>query len=87
MLILPTQSACSAQKKEGEETLQFLIEHFSFLGFDGQYWMLIVVGLIAVLSLLCRRTAIGPETKAALAIRGVLAIPFHPEQNPLAVPT
>ncbi|WP_291566349.1 hypothetical protein [Bradyrhizobium sp.] len=28
--------------------MHFLIEHFSFLGFDGQYWMLIVVGLIAV---------------------------------------
>jgi len=28
--------------------LGFLIEHFSFLGFDGQYWMLIVVGMIAV---------------------------------------
>jgi len=36
------------KKTEGEEPLQFLIEHFSFLGFDGQYWMLIVVGLIAV---------------------------------------
>jgi hypothetical protein len=48
MLILPKQSACSAQDTEGGETLQFLTEHFSFLGFDGQYWMLIVVGLIAV---------------------------------------
>ena len=36
-------------KKNGAgETLQFLTEHFSLLGFDGQYWMLIVVGLIAV---------------------------------------
>jgi hypothetical protein len=48
MLILPKQSAFSAQKAEGGETVQFLTEHFSFLGFDGQYWMLIVVGLIAV---------------------------------------
>lgn len=47
MLILPTQSAWSKQKNEGEETLQFLIEHFSFLGFDGQYWMLVVAGLLA----------------------------------------
>jgi hypothetical protein len=27
--------------------LHFLVEHFSFLGFDGQYWMLIVVALAA----------------------------------------
>ena len=27
--------------------MQFLIEHFTFLGFEGQNWMLIVVGLIA----------------------------------------
>jgi hypothetical protein len=28
--------------------LQFLVEHFSFLGIDGQYWMLIAIALIAV---------------------------------------
>ena len=28
--------------------LHFLVEHFSFLGFDGQYWMLIVLAIIAV---------------------------------------
>ena len=28
--------------------MQFLIEHFTFLGFEGQNWMPIVVGLIAV---------------------------------------
>jgi hypothetical protein len=27
--------------------MQSLVEHFSFLGFEGQNWMLIVVGLIA----------------------------------------
>jgi hypothetical protein len=27
--------------------LHFLVEHFSFFGFDGQYWMLIVVAVIA----------------------------------------
>ena len=27
--------------------MQFLIERFTFLGFEGQYWMLIVVALIA----------------------------------------
>jgi len=31
----------------GAEAVQFLVEHFTFLGFKGQYWMLIVVGLIA----------------------------------------
>ena len=43
------QAKGSFCKKNGaEETLQFLTEHFSLLGFDGQYWMLIVVGLVAV---------------------------------------
>jgi len=36
------------KKSGGAGTLQFLIEHFSFLGFEGQYWMLIGVGVIAV---------------------------------------
>jgi hypothetical protein len=27
--------------------LQFLIEHFSFLGFDGQYWMIVVLAIVA----------------------------------------
>jgi hypothetical protein len=27
--------------------LQFLVDHFSFLGFEGQNWMLVMVGLIA----------------------------------------
>ncbi len=27
--------------------MQFLIEHFAFLGFEVQNWMLIVVGVIA----------------------------------------
>jgi hypothetical protein len=38
--------------------LHFLVEHFSFLGFDGQYWMLLVVAVIAgfiVLDLATRR--------------------------------
>lgn len=34
-------------QKKGAETVQFLVEHFTVLGFEGQYWMLIVVGLIA----------------------------------------
>jgi hypothetical protein len=27
--------------------LHFLVEHFSFLGFDGQYWMLIGLAIAA----------------------------------------
>jgi hypothetical protein len=33
--------------KDGAETVQFIIEQFTFLGFEGQNWMLIVAGLIA----------------------------------------
>jgi len=33
--------------KKGAGVVQFLIEHFTFLGFEGQNWMLILVGLIA----------------------------------------
>ena len=46
MLILHKQDAYSAQKR-GTGAVQFLIERFTFLGFEGQYWMLIVVALIA----------------------------------------
>jgi hypothetical protein len=31
----------------GGGAVQFLVEHFTFLGFEGQNWMLIVAGLIA----------------------------------------
>jgi H+/gluconate symporter-like permease len=31
----------------GAVAVQFLTEHFTFLGFEGQNWMLIAVGLIA----------------------------------------
>jgi len=34
--------------------LQFLTGHFSILGFDAQYWMLIVVLLVAVFVFLAR---------------------------------
>jgi hypothetical protein len=37
--------------------LDFLVEHFSFLGFDGQYWMLIAVGVIGVSIFLARSRA------------------------------
>jgi hypothetical protein len=31
----------------GAGALHFLVEHFSFLGFDGQYWMLVVLAIAA----------------------------------------
>ena len=36
--------------------MQFLIEHFTFLGFEVQYWMLIVVGVIAAFVLFVWKT-------------------------------
>jgi hypothetical protein len=35
------------QPKWEAGTVRFLVEHFSILGFDGQNWMLLAVGLIA----------------------------------------
>jgi len=35
---------------------QFLVEHFTFLGFEVQNWTLIVVGLIVVYVLFVLRT-------------------------------
>jgi hypothetical protein len=34
----------------------FLVEHFTFLGFQGQYWMLILVAMIAIYILFVWRT-------------------------------
>lgn len=34
--------------KNGAGIVHFLVEHFTFLGFDGQYWMLVVVALTAI---------------------------------------
>jgi len=39
MLILPNM---------GTELAQFLIQQFSFLGFEGQYWMLVAAGVVAI---------------------------------------
>jgi hypothetical protein len=39
----------------GTGTVQFLIKRFVFFGFEGQYWMLIAAGLIAVFILLAWR--------------------------------
>ncbi len=44
----PAQTKRLSCTKLGAEAVQFLTEHFTFLGFGGQNWMLIVVGLIAV---------------------------------------
>jgi len=55
MLILHKQNAYSAQKK-GAGAVQFLIERFTFLGFEGQYWMLIVAALIAAFIFFVRKT-------------------------------
>jgi hypothetical protein len=40
----------------GAGTVQFLIERFVFLGFEGQYWMLIAAGLVAVFIFFAWRT-------------------------------
>jgi hypothetical protein len=40
----------------GAGALHFLVEHFSFLGFDAQYWMLIVAIVIAGFVLLTLAT-------------------------------
>jgi len=37
--------------------VQFLVEPFIFLGFQGQYWMLIVVAMIAAYVLFAWKTA------------------------------
>jgi hypothetical protein len=42
--------------KKGAEAVQFLIEHFTFLGFEVQNWMLIVVGLVAAYILFVWKT-------------------------------
>jgi hypothetical protein len=34
----------------------FLVEHFRFLGFEGQYWMLILVAMVAIYIFLIWRT-------------------------------
>jgi hypothetical protein len=50
---LRRQSTYSAQEKRysarktGAEAVQFLVERFTFLGFDGQNWMLILIGVVA----------------------------------------
>ena len=53
MLIPHKQDAYSAQKEAG--AVQFLVERFTFLGFEGQYWMLIVVALIAAFIFFVRK--------------------------------
>jgi hypothetical protein len=52
MLILPKESTYSARKTGGAGALHFLVEHFSFFGFDAQYWMVVVVATIAAFVLI-----------------------------------
>ena len=47
MPILHKQNAYSAQKRGGAGAVQFLVERFTFLGFEGQNWMLILIGVVA----------------------------------------
>ena len=42
-------------RKEAD-TVQFLVEPFTFLGFQGQNWMLIVVAMIAAYGLFAWKT-------------------------------
>lgn len=37
-------------------SVQFLVKHFTFLGFDGQNWMLIMVAVIATFIVLVWKT-------------------------------
>jgi hypothetical protein len=46
-IFLP-QKPLSCSKNGEAGVLQFLVGRFTFLGFEGQNWMLIVVGVIAV---------------------------------------
>jgi len=67
----------------GAGAVQYLIEPFTFLGFEGQNWMLIVVGLIAAFVLFVWRTR-GPTDGAASrvasrhAMKKLLCVPFGP---------
>ena len=36
--------------------MQFLVQKFSFFGLEGQYWMLVVIGLIAAFSFFVWKT-------------------------------
>jgi hypothetical protein len=41
---------------KGARAVQFLIQKFSFFGIEGQYWMLIVIALVAAFSFAVWRT-------------------------------
>jgi hypothetical protein len=45
--MFPKADRLSCPRYWGAEALHFLVEHFSFLGFDRQYWMLIVLAIAA----------------------------------------
>jgi hypothetical protein len=41
---------------KGARAVQFLIEKFSFFGIEGQYWMLVVIVLVAAFSFFVWKT-------------------------------
>ena len=45
-----------AREMGGAGALHFLVEHFSFFGFEGQYWMIIVLVIVAGFVLLALGT-------------------------------
>lgn len=47
-----------------EKLLQFLLEHFTFLGFEFQYWMPVFAGVVAVYVLYIWRTANGDGSRS-----------------------
>ena len=76
--------------------MQFLVEHLTFLGFEGENWMLIVAGLIAVHVLFIWKTGdqkgegyIRHEGGAVLALVAHATIPVALEEGGslVALPT
>jgi hypothetical protein len=45
-----------ARENGGAGALHFLVEHFSFFGFEGQFWMIIVLVIVAGFVLLALGT-------------------------------
>jgi hypothetical protein len=42
--------------RNGADEVGFLVEHFTFLSFQGQYWMLILAAMIAIYILFVWKT-------------------------------
>jgi hypothetical protein len=53
----PAQAKCLFCTKKGDTgAVQFLVERFTFLGFEGQNWMLILIGVVAAFLFFVWRT-------------------------------